>query len=73
MPLMKTVFAEKLEGAINEVMAAENALESVLRTIEFQPRAEKTTISDAVQVAFERLRVARRELIELRELAEKDD
>lgn len=70
---MKKVFAEKVAAAIDEVMAAENALASLLRPIRVSARAEKMTISDAVQLAFARLKSARRELVELRKLAEKGD
>jgi hypothetical protein len=68
---MKSVFAEKLAAAIEEVTAAEKALGSVLRQIRVVPRAEKTTISEAVELAFMRLKSARRELIELQKLAKR--
>lgn len=68
---MNTVFTEKLAAAIDEVMAAEKALASLLHQIEVVPRAEKTTISEGVRTAFTRLKSARRELIELRKLMEK--
>jgi hypothetical protein len=70
---MNAVFAEKLGAALKEVTAAEDALGEVLREIEIAPRAEKKAISDAVSLAFERLRIARRELIELQELAAAGD
>lgn len=70
---MKTVFAEKLRAAVEEVTAAENTLDSVLRQIRVVPRAEKTTISEAAQLAFVRLKSARREFVELQTLIKKGD
>jgi hypothetical protein len=66
---MNTLFAEqeKLTAAIDELSAAEKALAALLHEIEVVPRAEKTTISDGVRLAFTRLQSARRKLIELTE------
>ena len=73
-PNKKTVFAEKLAVAIEEVTGAERGLASVLRKLRAAPRAEKTTISAALEEAFSRLKVARKNLVELQRLSvrEKD-
>ncbi len=63
---------EKLDAALSEVTAAEKALESVLSELRSGARAEKVTITAAVEAAFTRLRASRTELAKLRELAEDD-
>ena len=57
-----------LAEAIVEVGAAESDLAELLRTMNSAPRAEKTTISAAVQDALARLTHARKSLIALQEL-----
>ncbi len=67
---MKNVLVEKLARALDEVGSAEKALAEVLREIRSEPRAEKTwTISKAVEDAFERLKSAKTDFIELEKLA----
>lgn len=63
---------EKLDIALSEVTAAENALEGVLRDLRAGVRAEKVTITLAVEGAFERLRKSRAELARLRELPDEE-
>lgn len=57
----------KLDIALSEVTAAETALEIVLQGIRGGLRAEKVTVSAAVEEAFVRVRAARAKLAELRE------
>ncbi len=64
----------KLATALAEVTSAEKALAEVLREIRAEPRAEKTwTISKAVEDAFDRLKVAKTNLLELERLATEGD
>jgi hypothetical protein len=58
-----------VRSAKSEVAEAEDALEALLKTLERNPRAEKTTISKALESAFEKLRAARRHLNVLEKLA----
>jgi hypothetical protein len=58
---------EKLDIALSEVTAAENALEGVLRELRAGVRAEKVTITTTVEGAFDRLRKSRAELARLKE------
>jgi len=52
----------EITAAKTEVMAAEKELDNLLRKIEVAARAEKTTISEAVRIAFGKLRAARQHL-----------
>lgn len=61
---------ERLDAALTEVTAAEQALDEVLRQLRSGARAEKVTITAAVEGAFSRLRNSRAELAKLRELVE---
>lgn len=64
--------AEQIDAALAEVTAAEQALELVLRELRAGVRAEKVTVSEAVENAFTRLRNSRMTLSKLRgELREK--
>lgn len=56
-----------LDAALSEVTAAEESLELVLRELRGGARAEKVTISAALEKAFERVRAARAELAKLRD------
>lgn len=56
---------EKIRAAKAEITAAEQTLETVIRDIAVAKRAEKTTITDAVQAAFDKLRAALAHLSEL--------
>lgn len=70
---MKEEFAKRLAAAINEVGAAEHDLAELLPRIRMAPRAEKTTITKAVETALTRLRLARADLLDLQELLSADD
>jgi hypothetical protein len=69
---MKDNLRVGLADAIVEVGAAENDLADLLRKLSVAPRAEKTTISAAVQDALARLTHARKSLIALQELLPPD-
>jgi len=58
---------EQFDLALAEVAAAEEALDGLLRDLRVSARAEKTTISRAVQEAFTRLRKARAVFASVRE------
>ena len=70
---VKTEFAKKLAAAIDEVGAAEGNLAELLAQIRVAPRAEKTSISRAVEEALARLRLGRANLIDLQKLVVSDD
>lgn len=59
---------EQIDAALAEVTAAEEALEVLLRDLRAGVRAEKVTVSEAVEKAFTRLRNSRIALSSLREL-----
>lgn len=61
---------EQLEAAISEVTAAEHALDEVLSQLRVGTRAEKVTISAALENAFTRLRSSREALAKLRDLVD---
>ena len=71
----KAAVLAKIESAKNQMGAAEADLDRVIRDIRIAPRAQKTTISDALQKAFAELRAARARLVELEQLvvADPDD
>jgi hypothetical protein len=58
---------EELDAALSEVSSAEQALDTVLRELRSGVRAEKVTITAAIEEAFARLRVSRVALAKLRE------
>lgn len=62
---------QRVEAALAEVTVAEGMLESALRELRAGPRAEKVTVSWAVENAFARVRSARADLAALR--AQVDD
>jgi hypothetical protein len=64
---------EKLDTAVTEVTAAEQALESVLSELRAGARAEKVKITETVEHAFERLRASRIALAKLRETPDDQD
>ncbi len=70
---MKKEFAKRVASAHDEVSAADKDLTEILRRIRVAPRADKTTISNAVEQALSRLRVAQAELLKLREAANKKE
>jgi hypothetical protein len=53
---------QEVRVAKNGVAEAESDLAKLLKEIQAAPRAEKTTISEALQSAFEKLRDAREHL-----------
>ncbi len=63
----------EVSSAKNEVTKAEQALAKLLSELQSSARAEKTTISKALEEAFETLRGARRHLVALEALTSKDD
>jgi hypothetical protein len=68
----KQELKEHLEVALAEVTAAEKSLESLLGELRAGKRAEKVTITVAVEDAFGRLRTAHSELARLRDLVSTD-
>ena len=58
---------KEIDVALAEVTAAEDALAALLRDLRAGARAEKVTVSEAVQDAFMRLRKAREMLANLRD------
>lgn len=63
----------ELAAALSEMTAAETSLEEALGQLRGGVRAEKVTISAAVETAFERVRTARAELAKLREKLDDED
>jgi hypothetical protein len=59
---------EKLELAKREIEAAERALDEALRLVELVPKAQKVTISSALDQALSRLQAARQDLAELQDM-----
>ncbi len=59
----------EIQAAKQGVTEAEEGLEALLRTLQSAARAEKTTISAALQTAFDKLRSSRLHLVKLEELA----
>jgi hypothetical protein len=53
---------EEIRAAKNEVADAESDLARLLSEIHVAPRAEKTTISEALRSAFQKVREAREHL-----------
>jgi hypothetical protein len=60
------VSREKLDAAKRELTVAQAELDDVMGKLRIAPRAQKTSVSDVIGDALERLRTARRNL----ELAE---
>jgi hypothetical protein len=63
----KQSIAEQIDVALAEVTAAEGSLSTLLGELRSGVRAEKVTVSDAVEKAFARLRNSRQTLSRLRE------
>ncbi|HEU4405820.1 MAG TPA: hypothetical protein VFS43_11190 [Polyangiaceae bacterium] len=57
---------ERIDAARSLIRAAERELDAALRSVEVRPRAEKTTISQAVEGALGRLRAAKESLTALK-------
>jgi hypothetical protein len=70
---VKKEFASRLAAAIEEVTAAEAHLTTLFREIRLAPRAEKTTVSKAVEEALARLSAARTSLLDLQLLVPNDE
>jgi hypothetical protein len=64
---------EEIRAAKNAAADAENDLARLLSEILVAPRAEKTTISEALHNAFQKLRDAREHLGRLEELVRSKD
>lgn len=69
----KKLLLANVRSAKSEVAEAEVQLESLLRELERSVRAEKTTISKALESAFDKLRAARKHLGNLEDLASGKD
>lgn len=61
----------ELSHALSELETAERALAVAMSALEVAPRAQKISISGALEQALERLRSARADLHALEELAKK--
>jgi hypothetical protein len=59
----------EIKSAKEAVADAEGDLAGLLREVRTAVRAEKTTISEALQKAFDKLRAARGQLLRLEKLA----
>lgn len=59
----------EIKSAKDAVADAEGDLARILREVRAAVRAEKTTISEALQKAFDKLRAARGQLVRLEKLA----
>jgi len=64
---------EETRAAKDGVAEAEGDLAKLLRDIRGGARAEKITISEALQAAFDKLRTARQHLVTLEKLAGEPD
>ena len=60
---------QEIRSAKDAVADAEGDLTRLLREVRAAVRAEKTTISDALQKAFDKLHAAREQLVRLEKLA----
>jgi hypothetical protein len=63
---------ERIESAKDLIRAAERELDAALRAMQVRPRAEKTTVSQAVEGALGRLRSAKDSLVAL-EVPDEDE
>jgi hypothetical protein len=67
---MKTqLILAEIKAAKSGVTEAENDLAKLLQQLQAQTRAQKTTISRALQKAFDKLRESREHLVTLEKLA----
>ncbi len=65
---------EQVTTAKTAIEAAEEQLDATLKEVRVIPRAEKQTVSIAVEAAFAKLRVAKAQLLALEKtLTEEDD
>jgi hypothetical protein len=63
---------ERIAKARSEITFAEGELEAALDEIKVLPRAEKTTVSKVVGDAFDKLRAAKSNLVDLEGALKKD-
>jgi hypothetical protein len=73
MTISASELRKSLEAALVEVTAAETALDAALQQLRGGVRAEKVTVTSAMETAFARLRAAHAELARLREIVIEDD
>ncbi len=71
--MSKDLLQEKITKARELIKAAEEELDTALRSVEVRPRAEKTTISEVVEEALGRLRLAKGSLMTLEMPPEPDE
>jgi hypothetical protein len=71
-PTDRALLASKVEAAKRNVIEAEADLERLLSELRAMARAEKTTISAALESAFTKLRAARSDLEALEQLVASD-
>ena len=62
------VLSSKIQAAKHHVGAAEAELDKLMREVQVEPRSQKTTISEVMQSAFEKLRAAKASVAELEAL-----
>jgi hypothetical protein len=72
-PVNKALLLAKIDSAKHDIEAAETDLEKALRDMQVMPRAEKTTISKALEDAFAKVRATRALLTDLQELVSAGD
>ena len=63
----------RIEQATRRLVIAENAMQNALHAVEPAARAEKAMISDALRAAFDELRNAKNELLDLEHQIALDD
>jgi hypothetical protein len=68
----RALVVSKVQAAKTELTEAEVDMEKLLRELRAKARAEKTTISEVLQTAFNKLRSARRNVEALEELIATD-
>jgi hypothetical protein len=61
----KTLLIDRVDRAKNDVANAESELDRLMGELDALPRAQKTTVSSALDTAFSKLRDARSYLAEL--------
>ncbi len=69
----KQALLAEVSSAKDAVANAEQDLAKLLRELQSSARAEKTTISKALEAAFEKLRSARQHLVALEKITSADD
>ncbi len=64
---------DQVVAAKTAIEAAESQLDKTLKDVSVTPRAEKKTISSAVEAAFVKLRAAKAELVALEKAITEED